>query len=214
MILGRIACLDLLVLFSLGIRAALAGECLISGPRYQLQSDTVEWRMKIRSGQSCLRGVRLKDVAIDTIHLISPPQFGRITLPGWGFSYTAKSDFQGEDSFAVGVSGAIKRVSGTSTIRIVVSIVGTPQTPGLAVPVSRNRPPAPVPARALQASPTPSVDNTAPPSTGASLPPCPVWDWSSGAPPPMPPPFERSKLYCPPPPFNPPGQPLGCICPQ
>jgi hypothetical protein len=207
MTLGRIACLDLLVLFSLGIRAAFAGECLISGPRYQLQSDTVEWRMKIRSGQSCLHGVRFNDVAIDTINLISPPQFGQVTMPGWSFSYTAKSDFQGEDSFAVGVSGAIKRVSGTSTIRIVVSIVGTPQTPGLAVP--RNRPPAPAPARALQASPTPSVE-----PTGASLPPCPVWDWSSGAPPPMRPPFERSKLYCPPPPFNPPAQPVGCICPQ
>jgi hypothetical protein len=209
MTLGRIACLDLLVLFSLGIRAAFAGECLISGPRYQLQSDAVEWRMKIRSDQSCLHGVRFNNVAIDTINLISPPQFGQVTMRGWGFSYTAKSDFQGEDSFAIGVSGASKRMSGTSTIRIVVSIVGTPQARGLAVPVSRNRPTAPVPARALQASPTPSVE-----STGASLPPCPVWDWSSGAPPPMRPPFDRSKLYCPPPPFNPPGQPVGCICRQ
>jgi hypothetical protein len=37
-------------------------------------------------------------------------------------------------------------------------------------------------------------------------------DWSKGAPPPMRPPFDRSKLHCPPPPFKPPSQPFGCRC--
>jgi hypothetical protein len=214
MMLGRTAYLGLLVLLSIGSRAAYASQCLSSGPRYQLQSDTVQWRMKIRSGQSCVRGVRLNNVAFDTINLISPPQFGQVTLLGSGFLYVAKSDFHGEDSFVIGLSGAIKRVSGTSTIRIVVSIVGAPQEPGRTLPVSRNHPVAPIPAPALKASPTRSVDTTAPVPAGASMPTCPTWDWSGGSPPPMRRPFDRSKLHCPPPPFNPPAPPVGCICPQ
>jgi len=98
---------------SLGIRAA-AGECRISG--------TVQWLMQIHAGQSCVRGVRFRDVAFDKINLISPPHYGQVTLLGSGFSCRAKSGFQGEDSFVIGLTGAIKRVSGTSTIRIVVSL--------------------------------------------------------------------------------------------
>jgi hypothetical protein len=62
--------------------------------------------------------------------------------------------------------------------------------------------------------PLPPVDNTIPLPEGATLPDCPKWDWSKGSPPPMRPPFDRSKLYCPPPPFNPPNPPTGCICRQ
>ena len=40
------------------------------------------------------------------------------------FTYMAKPDFQDEDSFSLQVSGVIKKVNGTSTIRIVVSILG------------------------------------------------------------------------------------------
>jgi hypothetical protein len=48
---ARNACLNLLVLFSLGIRTAdAAGECNITGPYYQLASDTVEWQMRIVNG--------------------------------------------------------------------------------------------------------------------------------------------------------------------
>jgi hypothetical protein len=212
MMFGRVTSLISCILLSLGIRAAVASECHISGPRYQLKSDTVEWRMQIGIGQSCVRGLRSNNVANATINLVSPPQFGQVTLLGLGFSYTARSDVQDKDSFAVGVSGAINGVRGTSTIRIVVSIMGAPQGTDTAAP--RDRTPAPVLAPALKAPPTPSVDNTARLPVGGSLPVCPTWDWSSGAPPPMRPPFDRSKLYCPPPPFNPPGQPIGCICPQ
>lgn len=210
----RIACLDLLVLLSLGIRAAYADDCLISGPRYQLHSDSVEWQMTISSGHNCVRGVRFGNVANTTINLISPPQFGQLVLLSSGFSYTAKTDFEGDDYFVVGVSGAINRVSGTSTVRILVSIVGAPQALSLAAPASRHDPSAPAAAPGPKAPSAPSVDNTMPLPVGASLPTCPTWEWSSGAPPLMRPPFDRSKLYCPPPPFNPPGPPFGCICPQ
>ena len=80
------------------------------------------------------------------------------------------------------------------------------------VPVRPNPPlTPPASAKSLQVAPMPAVDNTLPLPTGA-LPNCPKWDWSSSAPPPMRPPFDRSKLYCPPPPFNPPSPPIGCIC--
>ena len=124
--LGRSPYLAVLTVLSLSIRAAFAGECRISGPRYQLQSDTVQWLMQIHAGQSCVRGVRFGKVAFNKINLISPPHDGQVTLLGSGFSYRAKSDFQGEDLFVIGVSGAIKKVSGTSTIHIVVSLGACP----------------------------------------------------------------------------------------
>jgi hypothetical protein len=107
-----------------GSQAAHANQCFTNGPRYQLETDTVEWRMKIRSGESCVRGVRFSYVWNATVSLVSPPQSGQVTLVGPGFSYTAKSDFRGEDSFVVGVSGSKNKTSGFSTIRIVVSVVG------------------------------------------------------------------------------------------
>jgi len=41
-----------------------------------------------------------------------------------GFSYTAKSDFHGEDSFVISVSGSKNKACGFSTIRVLVSVVG------------------------------------------------------------------------------------------
>ena len=117
-----------LVLFTLlllsGSQVAHASQCVTNGPRYQLESDTVEWRMKIRSSENCLRGVRFSYVYNATVSVVSPPRFGQVTLVGPGFSYTAKSDFQGEDSFVVGVSGSKNKTTGFSTIRVMVSVVG------------------------------------------------------------------------------------------
>jgi hypothetical protein len=78
--------------------------------------------MQIGSGQSCIRGLRDRGVTIETAKLISLPQSGQVKLLGPGFSYTAKSDFQGEDSFAIQVSGMLNRIPGTSDIRIIVSV--------------------------------------------------------------------------------------------
>ena len=105
-------------------QVAHANECFIDGPHYQLESDTVEWRMKIRSGENCLRGVRFKYVYNATVKLVTPPRFGQVTLVGPGFSYTAKSAFHGEDPFVVRVLGSKNHASGFSTIRVVVSVVG------------------------------------------------------------------------------------------
>jgi hypothetical protein len=92
------------------------------GSQYQLKSDTVDWTMQISSGQSCVRGLRHKRVTIDTAKLVSPPKSGQLRLLGSGFSYTAKSGFQGQDSFTIQVSGMLNGIRGSSDIRITVSV--------------------------------------------------------------------------------------------
>jgi Bacterial Ig domain len=107
-----------------GCRAAFAEGCVIKGPRYILAADAVSWSMKIESGHHCIRGIRFANVEFEGVTLISQPQFGQIVLQGSGFTYTPKDDFRGEDSFALRVSGKIRKIRGASTIHILVSIVG------------------------------------------------------------------------------------------
>jgi hypothetical protein len=104
------------------VRPAL-GECVLTRePSYQLKSDTVDWTMQISSGQRCVRGLRHGRVTIDSAKLISAPQSGQVKLLGSGFSYTAKSDFQGNDAFTIQVSGMADRARGSSDIRITASV--------------------------------------------------------------------------------------------
>jgi hypothetical protein len=113
------------VILLFGCRAASAERCVIlSGPRYNLVADAISWSMRIASGHHCVRGVRFANVEFESVTLISSPQSGQVVLQGWGFTYTAQADFRGEDSFALEVSGRIKKVRGTSTIQILVSVVG------------------------------------------------------------------------------------------
>jgi hypothetical protein len=112
-----------LAIFLLSIRPALADGCALSvAPRYQLRSDAVEWKFQIVSGRSCFRGLRYAAVTIDTVKLISPPQHGRVTLVGTGFSYIASSDFAGQDAFALQISGSMVRSRGTSDIKVIISV--------------------------------------------------------------------------------------------
>jgi hypothetical protein len=125
--LVRTACLILflpMMVLLPGSNNAGANQCFTDGPRYQLESDTVEWRMKIRSNENCVRGVRFSYVWNAAVSVVSPPRFGQVTVMGPGFAYAAKSGFLGEDSFVVGVSGSRGKTKGYSTIRVVVSVVG------------------------------------------------------------------------------------------
>ena len=195
----------LIALLSLSIPAAYAIECAVTGPRYELTSDVVDWSIRISSGQRCIRGLRFNNVAIEGLKLVSPPQTGQVTLQGPSFIYSAKSEYEGDDSFTVVVSGMINRSRGSSTIRITVS-VGSPAS----ATILHDRSSGPIVApKPLVTTP---VDNNLPLAVDGSIPPCPTWDWSKGSPPPMRPPFDRSKLYCPPSPFKPPSQPIGCRC--
>src|SRR6516165_5861514 len=131
----------LLALLLVFVRPALGGPCVLTvGSLYQLKSDAVNWTMQTSSGQSCIRGLRHKRVTIDTAKLISPPQSGQVKLLGPGFSYTAKSDFEGQDSFTVQVSGMLNGIRGSSDIRIIVSI-GPNVTPQTSPTERSDRPP-------------------------------------------------------------------------
>ena len=101
---------------------AYAFECIVDGPRYELRSDVVNWSMKIGSGQSCIRGLRLGDVIVEKLELVSSPRTGQVTIHGPGFAYSAKSKYEGEDDFAIALSGKIGKSTGNSTIRITVSV--------------------------------------------------------------------------------------------
>jgi hypothetical protein len=99
-----------------------ATSCFLNGPWYWLNSDTVEWRMSLASGQSCLRGVRHNLATLDEIKLISPPQNGHVTVEGPGFVYKSAANFVGQDSFTLEVAGKINKIQGSSTIHILVSL--------------------------------------------------------------------------------------------
>jgi hypothetical protein len=114
----------LLMILSTEARAAPPSACVVKAPHYLLMSDNVDWSIKTRSGQTCVRGLRFGGVVIETVKLLSRPQSGDVKLLGPGFSYTAKPDFQGDDSFTIVVSGTINKVRGISTIRVVVSVDG------------------------------------------------------------------------------------------
>jgi hypothetical protein len=189
-----ISCAALLIL-TISAQAAAAGKCPVAGPRYWLTSDTVDWSLKIGNGESCTSELRFSNVTIQSVTILSKPQFGQLNLSGPNFTYSAKPNFVGNDFFVVAVTGAISRslTRGSSTIRFSVSVGGS---------VSHDR-------TLAVSSP---IDNTLPRPEGKPVQPCPTWDWSKGAPPPMRPPFDRSKLYCPPPPFKPPNEPIGCTC--
>src|SRR5262245_17986239 len=130
--LGPISIVITLALWLVGEREALAQTCVVSGPRYMLIAETVQWSMEIKSGHRCVRGVRFRDVEFDRLTLVSSPQFGHVTIQGPAFTYVAKSDFDGHDSFILTVSGAISRRRGSSTIQVTVSVIGTHR--GLAAP--------------------------------------------------------------------------------
>ena len=187
----------------LGLNTAASEPCQINGPRYNLASDTVEWSMVIQRGHSCTRGVHVANVMFQSLKLVSEPQYGKIELQGPGFTYSAKADGGERDSFTLVMAGEINRRAGTSMIHVTVTVTGLGSL-GLA-----GTPSHPTAQRSsLQLAPSETNSEAA----GVPLPPCPKWDWSKGAPPPMRPPFDRSKLYCPPSPFNPPSQPIGCTC--
>src|SRR6516165_2682115 len=131
----------LLALLLVFVRPALGDPCVLTvGSLYQLKSDAVDWTMQTSSGRSCIRGLRHNRVTIDTAKLISPPQSGQVKLLGSGFSYTAKSDFEGQDSFTIQVSGMSNGIRGSSDIRIIVS-VGPNVSPQTSSTERRDRPP-------------------------------------------------------------------------
>jgi hypothetical protein len=118
----RVVFLAMFVATTSGFAQDPATTCMLYGPPYQLASDTVVWSMTVGSGQSCIRGLRISWVTLDSAKVVTPPQFGQVKIEGWGFVYKIGNDFKGEDSFAILVSGRLNKINGSSTIQIVVSV--------------------------------------------------------------------------------------------
>src|SRR5262249_5701317 len=114
-----------------GLECALAQGCAVDVHPYQLNLDHVVWSMKVASGRSCVWGFRVSGVVLESVRLAIAPETGQVTIKGVGFSYQPKIGFLGADSFTVVVSGTRQRTMGTSTIRVLVSVVepGKPGTP-------------------------------------------------------------------------------------
>jgi hypothetical protein len=162
----RLAYAVLLVCASLGSQAAYGGPCFVSGPRYALAQDTLNWSMKVESGKTCSRDFKLNSalsiapggVAIEEVKLVSPPQSGLATVQGSSFTYAARTGFQGPDSFTISVSGSIRTKPGSSLINVAVSVLGEQGGP----PPARSRP-TPLSIRQAPSPPAEPVDD---PSAG------------------------------------------------
>ena len=105
-----------------GRNVAFAGSCAVTGPRYLLTGDAVTWSMRLTGGRTCIHGVRYANVEFGDLGIASMPRFGRVALSGSGFTYAAQDDYRGDDQFTLTVFGKIRKVQGTSTIRLLVSV--------------------------------------------------------------------------------------------
>lgn len=101
---------------ALSTSPAAANMCPVQGPGYQLASDTIEWSMRVRAGQTCIRGVRGAAVVLKGLEVVEPPRSGEVSVQGPAFTFKANPDASGEDSFSLRLSGSMNRLEGSSTI--------------------------------------------------------------------------------------------------
>lgn len=138
--------LIIFVLLQLSGKVVSAQGCLINAPQYSLSSDTVSWSLSVEAGHSCTRGVRFSDVYLESLTLLSPPQFGKVDVQGFGFIYSPKADFHGRDSFALALLGAVYRNRGSSTIYVSTFVspsgmrIAAPPINGTSSPISFTTP--------------------------------------------------------------------------
>jgi len=59
---------------------------------------------------------------IQSVKVSSAPRSGSVSFRGYSAVYHSKPGFKGSDSFAIAVTGRTDQVSGTSTIRISVTV--------------------------------------------------------------------------------------------
>jgi hypothetical protein len=169
---GWITGAALVVLF--GCRGAFAESCVINNRQvYNLVTDTVNWSMRVGSGQNCRYGVRYAKVQLERMKLVSPPRAGQVVLQGSAFTYITRKDFQGDDSFDLEVAGQIQKIPGSSTIHVAVSVGSATKSPEPTHATARTPTSAPHEAVPTLPMPVPSTGGPAPPVKDA-LGPAPV----------------------------------------
>ena len=102
--------------------ADAGGNCLLHPEPFRLQSDTVHWSVKIKSGAECIQGLRWSTIMIDNISVADPPKVGRLSLQGPSFRYFSNVGVQGADSFKLLIAGSSLRKEGVSSIEVDVTI--------------------------------------------------------------------------------------------
>jgi hypothetical protein len=161
----RIAALFTALVFASAAHPSLdasARSCVSQARPYLLTSDTVDWSIQLPSGQSCVHSLRSGNVLLEGITLIASPKSGTLEFVGPGFRYKASSGFTGQDSFSVEVLGNAAKVRGSSTIRVIVSVINS-HTASLSV--------TPAPTPNLTASPILAFSPTATPTPAPARPP-------------------------------------------
>src|SRR4051812_13029998 len=83
----------------LGSPGAQAGYCIVEGPPPRLDSQPVQWKFTIASGDSCIRGLRSGAMQLDSVSVSTPAKVGQATVQGYSFSYRAPQGFRGDDTF-------------------------------------------------------------------------------------------------------------------
>ncbi|MET4040303.1 hypothetical protein ABIC03_001988 [Bradyrhizobium sp. RT6a] len=94
------------------------GTCILHPQAFKLQSDTVQWLMKIKPGAECIQGLRWSTIMIDAITVVDPPKSGRLVLQGPSFRYFSAPAAQGADHFKIAITGTSLHIGGTSSIEV------------------------------------------------------------------------------------------------
>src|ERR1700736_60715 len=115
------ASLGLILAWSLTMAQA-GGNCLLHPEPFLLQSDTVDWSVKINSGTECIQGLRWSTIMIDDISILDQPKLGRLVLQGPSFRYFSDPGARGADSFKLSIAGTSLAQKGVSSIEVDVTV--------------------------------------------------------------------------------------------
>jgi hypothetical protein len=85
--------------------------------------------MTATSGASCPLSMRIAEASIDDIEIVSPPRNGTAMTDRRKVAiYRANENFRGDDSFAVAIRGRSPIFTGTSVVRVHVTVRDRPST--------------------------------------------------------------------------------------
>lgn len=76
--------------------AFAGGVCILHPQPFKLQSDTINWSIKVKPGSECIQGLRWSTIMIENIKIVDAPKSGRIMIEGPAFRYFASADMKGD----------------------------------------------------------------------------------------------------------------------
>jgi hypothetical protein len=115
----------LLVVLVLFVASSNTAQAACSVGRFGLFAGaTTETTMVVSSGANCGINVRPgREGRFDSTRIVTPAKNGTVSRHAvGGFTYRSKPGFKGQDSFAFAVTGKIRSVEGTATVRVSVTV--------------------------------------------------------------------------------------------